>query len=219
MSKKIAIILSGCGFKDGSEIHESVLTLLSVVQQEATPLFFAPNVKQTTVTNHLSNDSSGESRNVLVESARIARGDIKDIKELSAKQADALILPGGFGAALNLCNFGQKGPDCNANPEVERVVKEFYAAKKPIGAICIAPALIAKVLGQNGIELTIGSDAQTAAALEKMGAKHVNKAVDEIHVDQSNKIVSTPAYMLAKNIAEVQAGVSKLVKQVIAWTS
>lgn len=215
MSKKIAIILSGCGHKDGAEIHESVLTLLAVVKAGATPLFYAPDVAQTTVTNHLTDGALGEQRNVLIESSRIARGDIKDLKNLKATQADAVIFPGGFGAALNLCNFAQKGPDCSVNPEAKRVIEEFYAAKKPIGAICIAPALVAKILGSKGVELTIGTDKGTAEAIQKLGAVHIDKPVTEIHVDAKNKIVSTPAYMLGQNIGEVETGITKLVNQVI----
>lgn len=216
MSKKIAIILAGCGVKDGSEIHESVLTLLSVVKEGGEPLFFAPDGDQTTVTNHLTNDSSGEKRSILAESARIARGEIKNIKELKTSSADAVIFPGGFGAALNLCDFAKKGADCAVNPEVERVIKEFYAAKKPLGFICIAPAIAAKVLGPYQVKLTIGTDAGTASALQKMGAVHENKPVGDICVDEKNRVVTTPAYMLAKNIVEAEAGISKLVKKIIS---
>lgn len=215
MSKKIAIILAGCGVKDGSEIHESVLTLLSVVKEGGEPLFFAPGGDQTTVTNHLTNDSSGEKRNMLIEAARIARGNIKNIKELKVTSADAVIFPGGYGAALNLCDFAKKGADCTVDPEVERVVKEFYAAKKPLGFICIAPAIAAKVLGPQKVKLTIGTDVGTASALQKMGAVHENHPVGDICVDEKNRVVSTPAYMLAQNIAEAEAGISKLVKKII----
>lgn len=215
MNKKIAVILAGCGFKDGSEIHESVLTLLHLVKQGATPMLFAPNEKQATVTNHLTGDAGGESRNILIESARIARGNIKDIKELKVTDADALVLPGGYGAALNLCDFAVKGVHCTVHPQVQRVVQEFYQAKKPIGAICIAPAIIGKVLGSYGIELTIGSDGGTAQALEKMGVKHVNTTVENFHWDSKNKIASTAAYMLAKNIAEAESGIAKLIQKVV----
>jgi len=215
MNKKVAVVLAGCGFKDGAEIHESVLTLLALVKQGADPICFAPNCDQTTVTNHLSGDSSGEKRNVLVESARIARGQIKNLTELTSSSADALIFPGGYGAALNLCNFAQKGAECSVHPEVARVVNEFHTAGKPIGFICIAPAIGAKVLGSQKVKLTIGNDAGTAALLEKLGAVHVNQSVEQALVDDKNKIVSTPAYMLAKNIAEADAGISALVNSVL----
>ncbi|MDC0357221.1 isoprenoid biosynthesis glyoxalase ElbB [Oligoflexia bacterium] len=216
MGKKIAVVLSGCGFKDGSEIHESVTTILAIVKAGAEPIFFAPDTNQAMVVNHVTGDTLGESRNVLSEAARIARGAIEDIKNLTAASADAVIFPGGFGAALNLCDFGKKGADCTVNPEVERVVKEFHGASKPLGLICIAPVIGAKVLGGVGVELTIGNDKGTAEALEKCGAKHVDCAVDDIHVDEKNRVVTTPAYMLAENIAQVDVGVSKLVNQIIA---
>lgn len=213
--KKVALILAGCGFKDGSEIHESVLTILHVVKNGAEPLFFAPDIPQKNTINHLTMDTQGEKRNVLVESARIARGQIKNIKELNATSADALILPGGFGAAMNLCNFGEKGADCEVNPEVARVIRDFFKANKPIGAICIAPAVMAKVLGDQKVELTIGTDEATAGKLTRMGAKHVIKQVDEIHIDKAHQIVSTPAYMLARNIKETEEGIAKLVQAVV----
>lgn len=213
--KKIAVVLSGCGFLDGAEIHESVVTLLHLYKNGAEPVCFAPNVTQRQVTNHLTKDQSSETRNVLVESARIARCEVTALDKLKASDFDAVIFPGGYGAALNLCDFGVKGPDCTLEPSVEKVLKDFHAAKKPIGLICIAPALGAKAFGSLGAELTIGNDAGTASALEKLGAKHVNKRVDEIHVDEANRIVSTPAYMLAKNIFEVELGVAKLVAQVL----
>lgn len=213
MSKKVAVILSGCGFKDGAEIHESVLTLLHLTKAGAVPLFFAPNINQTQVTNHLTGENTSEKRNVLVESARIARGQIEDVARLDASKADALIIPGGFGAALNLCDFAIKGADCTVNADVERVIKSFFAAKKPIGFICIAPALAAKVLGN--VKLTIGSDAGTAGALKTLGATHENTAVDQITVDDVNRVVSTSAYMCAANIAEADSGISKLVAQVL----
>lgn len=219
MVKKIAIVLSGCGVKDGSEIHESVLTLLAVVKAGATPLFFAPNASQTTVTNHLTGDSLGEKRNVLAESARIARGEIQDLTRLKASDADAVIFPGGFGAVLNLSDFAKAGPNCSVNAEVARVIQEFHAAKKPIGALCIAPALIAKVLGSKNVKLTVGTDVGTAQALEKMGATHENQPVTDICVDSANRIVSTPAYMLAKNIAEAEIGIMKLVGKIIEMVS
>jgi enhancing lycopene biosynthesis protein 2 len=215
MGQKIAIILSGCGVQDGSEIHEAVMTLLAVVKAGATPLFFAPDVPQRRVVNHLTKEPVNETRNVLVESARIARGEVKPLAKLTAGEADAVIFPGGFGAALNLCDFAEKGPDCAVNPDVARVVKEFHAAKKPIGALCIAPALLAKVLGAAGVQVTIGTDAATAAAISKTGANHVNKHVDEILIDEKNRVVTTACYMHAKNIAEVEVGASKVVEQIL----
>jgi enhancing lycopene biosynthesis protein 2 len=215
MTKKVAVVLSGCGFLDGSEIHETVVTLLHLYKNGAEPVCFAPNMNQRRVMNHLTKERSSETRNVLVEAARIARSEVSGLDKLKAADFDAVIFPGGYGAALNLCDFGVKGPDCTLEPAVENVLKDFHAAKRPIGLICIAPALGAKAFGSKGVELTIGSDPGTAGALEKLGAKHVNKRADEIHVDEINLVVSTPAYMLAKNIFEVEQGVAKLVVQVL----
>jgi enhancing lycopene biosynthesis protein 2 len=212
MTKKAAIVLAGCGVKDGSEIHEAVLALLGVVKAEAEPVFFAPSKPQTRVMNHLTLTEQKEERSMLVEAARIARGEIDDIKNLSAVDHDVLIFPGGLGAAVNLCNFAEKGSDCSVDPEVERVINEFHQAGKPIGFICIAPAIAARVLGKEGVEVTIGNDAATADKIGAMGAKHILKSsAADIHIDEKNKVVSTPAYMLAKNIAEAEAGISKLV--------
>ncbi len=213
--KKIGVVLSGCGVKDGSEIHEAVITLLAIDRAGVQAVFMAPNI-ELEVVNHLTNQPTGEKRNVLEESARIARGNIQDIAKIKASDIDALIFPGGLGAAKNLCNFASVGDKAKAHPEVERLVKEVYLAKKPIGAICIAPATIAAILGTEiHPTLTIGNDAGTAQALEKMGAQHENCPVREFYVDAKNKIVSTPAYMLAQRISEAAEGIEKLVKKVI----
>ncbi len=217
MAKKIGVVLSGCGVFDGSEIHESVLTLLALDRAGAKVLCMAPDVDQHHVINHLKGEEADEKRNVLVESARIARGNIEDIAGVRADDLDAVIFPGGFGAAKNLCTFAFDGPNATVNPEVERLIKEMFAARKPIGLICIAPAIGAKVLGDSGVELTIGNDAETAAGIEATGAKHVNCSVTETHEDPERKIVSTPAYMLGKGIGEVADGIEKLVRTVVSW--
>lgn len=214
--KKVGVVLSGCGVYDGSEIHEAVITLLALDKTKAQVICMAPDIAQLHVINHLKGEeSTGESRNVLVEAARIARGEIKDIKDFSANDIDALIFPGGFGAAKNLCDFALKGKDCMVNQKVERLVKEMHEAKKPMGFICIAPVIAAKVLGEHGPTLTIGSDEGTAAAIEAMGGKHVVKKVDEIEVCAGTRIVSTPAYMLGPGISDVAAGIEKLVYKVL----
>ncbi len=217
--KKVGVVLSGCGVYDGAEIHEAVLTLLTLGKTKAQVICMAPDISQLHVINHLKGEeSTGESRNVLVESARIARGEIKDMKDITADDIDALIFPGGFGAAKNLCDFALKGKDCMVNHEVERLVKEMYEAKKPMGFVCIAPVIAAKVLGAHGPTLTIGSDEQTAAAIEAMGGKHVAKAVGEIAVCEGTRVVSTPAYMLGPGITDVAAGIEKLVYKVLEMT-
>jgi enhancing lycopene biosynthesis protein 2 len=214
--KKVGVVLSGCGVYDGSEIHEAVITLLAIGKTKAQIICVAPDIAQLHVIDHLKGEeSASESRNVLVESARIARGDIKDIKDITAEDIDVLIFPGGFGAAKNLCDFAVKGKDCTVNLEVERLIKEMHAARKPMGFVCIAPVIAAKVLGEHTPTLTIGSDEATAAAIEAMGGKHVIRAVNEIAICEVNNVVSTPAYMLGPGIGDVAFGIELLVLKVL----
>lgn len=218
MAKRIGVILSGCGVYDGSEIHEAVITLLAIDRAGAEAVCMAPNIPQMHVINHLAGEPEpGETRNVLVESARIARGNIKDLANVQASDLDAVILPGGFGAAKNLCNFAVSGPDCEVNAEVARLIKEMHKAKKPIAAVCIAPAVLAKVLGDEGIsnKMTIGNDEGTAEALAKMGTEHIQCPVEEFIIDPGNKLVSSPAYMLAGSISEAAEGIEKTVQALI----
>ena len=215
MTKKIGVILSGCGHQDGAEIHESVVTLLALDRAGAEVLCMAPNIDQTKVVNHITGEALDETRNVMVEAARIARGAIVDIADVKGDSLDALILPGGFGAALNLSDFATKGPDATPHPEVARLVQEVHGAKKPIGAICIAPGVIAAVLGESAPKLTIGNDEGTAKAIDACGAKHTDCVVESIVVDADHKIVSTPAYMLGPNIRHVAAGIELLVAEVM----
>jgi enhancing lycopene biosynthesis protein 2 len=208
-SKKIAVVLSGCGVYDGAEIHESVFTLWAIAAAGAIYDIYAPDVQQHHVVNHLNGQEMSEHRNVLIESARIARGNIRPVSELNASNADAIMFPGGFGVAKNLCSFAFDGPECQVNPEIEKVVKDFYHAGKPIGALCISPVLITKILGHP--EVTIGNDPDTAQAIEKMGGKHVNTTHAEVIVDATNKIVSTPCYMLDANLLQIADGAKKAV--------
>lgn len=217
MSKKIAVILSGCGVYDGAEIHESVITLLRLDQRGAQVQCFAPNITQLHVINHLTGEEMPEARNVLVESARIARGNIKDIREASVEDFDALIVPGGFGSAKNLSNFAVEGAGCSVQPDVLALTEAFAEAGKPVGLICISPALAAKIYGP-GVTCTIGNDADTAAAMNKMGATHAECAVTDIVEDKARKLVSTPAYMLAQSISEAASGINKLVDRVLELT-
>jgi enhancing lycopene biosynthesis protein 2 len=216
MAKKIGVVLSGCGVMDGSEIHEAVLTLAAIDRAGAEAVCMAPNIRQRHVINHLTGEEAkGEVRNVLVESARIARGKIRDIAAVKAAEIDALIFPGGFGAAKNLSDYAFKGPECSVNSDVARLATEVHAAQKPIGVVCIAPVVAAKLFGGEHPQITIGTDKNTARDIEKMGAKHVACPVEEIVVDLERKVVSTPAYMLAKSIKDAAAGIEKLVTAVI----
>lgn len=214
--KKVAVILSGCGVFDGAEIHESVLVLLALDRANARVTCAAPDVPQHHVINHLTQQPApGESRNVLVESARIARGNIIPLQQLKVADLDAVILPGGFGAAKNLCSFALVGGNFEVNPEVARVVYEAHQAGKPIGFVCIAPAVCARLLGPDHVEFTIGTDAATAKALESAGGQHVPCNVFNVVVDKRHKVVTTPAYMLASRITEAEAGINKLVQAVL----
>jgi len=215
MTLRVGVILSGCGFQDGAEIHESVLTLLALDRAGAKVRCFAPNVPQARVVDHLTGKESKETRNVLVESARIARGKVEDVAKARAADLDALVLPGGFGAAFNLSDFARKGKDATVHPEVARIVREMHAAKKPIGAICIAPAVVAKVLGGSHPTLTIGNDRGTAAAIEGCGARHEDCPVESFVVDEGQRIVSTPAYMLGPDIRHVAEGIERAVRAVV----
>lgn len=216
MAKKVGVILSGCGVWDGAEIHESVVTLLALDRHGAEAVICAPNAPQMHVVNHLTGQvAEGETRNVLVESARIARGAIRDVADVAAAELDALILPGGFGAAKNLCDFAVAGSECSVHPQVARLVRQVHALGKPVAAVCIAPALLARVLGEEGPELTIGTDADTASALESMGAKHVACPVREVVIDERRKLISTPAYMLAGRISEAADGIERTVAKLL----
>ncbi len=212
---KIGVILSGCGVKDGSEIHEAVLTLLALDKNGAEAVCMAPSMDQADVVDHLAGKPTGETRNVLVESARIARGAIKNIRDVKASDIDAVILPGGFGAAKNLSTFAKDGAGCSVQEDVAAILKDMRKAGKPIGALCIAPAVLAKALGEEKPTLTIGDDAATAGALEAMGAQHSNCAVSDIVLDREHQIVTTPAYMLAKSISQVADGAEKLVLEIL----
>jgi enhancing lycopene biosynthesis protein 2 len=214
--KTVGVVLSGCGFLDGAEIHEATLTLLALDRAGATIKCMAPNVDQMHVVDHTASaPAEGQTRNVLLESARIARCEIDDIATVKADDLDALVFPGGFGAAKNLSTFAVDGPGCTINQDVDQLIKAMNLAGKPLGFICIAPALAAKSLGELTPTLTIGNDEETAGALEALGAQHQVCAVDEVAVDERLKIISTPAYMLGPSIAHVAKGIDKLVDEVL----
>ena len=213
--KKVAVVLSGCGVKDGSEIHEATLTLLHISQAGAEYRCFAPNRPLPETINHISGQSGGYERNMMLESARIARGEIEPVENLDEADFDALIFPGGLGAAKNLSTWFSKGAEGEVLPEVAQVIRDFKDAGKPQGFICIAPNLAALVLGKDRVRLTIGNDPATAQAIEQTGAVHVNQGVKDVEIDRNLKIVSTPAYMLGPTIADVNEGIGKLVRAVL----
>lgn len=213
-SPRVAVILSGCGVYDGSEIHEAVVTLLTLSRAGASVRCAAPDKPQMHVVNHLTGEvAPGETRNVLVEAARIARGDIVPLSEVRAADFDAVFMPGGFGAAKNLSDFAVKGADGTADPELVRVLREFHEAGKPIGAVCIAPVILVMALGEGAV--TIGEDPGTAAAIESLGGRHLACPVTEMIVDEERKLVTAPAYMLDASLAEVAEGIEKAVQAVL----
>lgn len=212
--KKIAVVLAGCGVYDGSEIHEATLTMLAIAKAGAFYTLFAPDTNQYHVINHLTGEVMPETRNVLVESARIARGNIKNLKEYKAADYDAIVFPGGFGAAKNLSTFAFDGPDCTVNADIETAVKATAIAQKPIGALCIAPAVITKILGK--VDVTIGNDSGTASAIEAMGGKHIPTTHGEVVIDRNYKVVTTPCYMLDATIDQIESGARNVIKTILA---
>ncbi len=222
---RVAVVLSGCGVFDGSEIHEAVGVLMHLSRAGAEVECFAPDIAQMHVVDHLAGaPAQGQSRNVLHESARIARGKIKPLATLHARDFDAVFFPGGFGAAKNLCDFAIKGSACAVEPQTERVIKEFHKAGKPIGMCCIAPAIAARVLGTNavggggpGCSVTIGNDPATAKAIAEMGSRNISKPVTEALVDEKNNLITAPAYMYGDApIHQVFEGIGRMVEQALA---
>ena len=214
--KKFAVVLSGCGVYDGAEIHEATLTMLAIAKAGASYTIFAPNINQHHVINHLTGQEMPETRNVLVESARIARGKIEDLKDYNAANFDAIVFPGGFGAAKNLSSLAFDGPDCTVNEDVASAVKATAEAGKPIGALCIAPAVIAKILGK--VDVTIGNDTGTANAIEAMGGKHIPTTHGEIVIDRNYKVVTTPCYMLDATIDQIETGAKNVIKTILSMS-
>jgi enhancing lycopene biosynthesis protein 2 len=212
-AKKFAVVLAGCGVYDGAEIHEATLTLLAIDRHLIEYQCFAPDINQAHVVNHLTGKEMKETRNALAESARIARGKIKPLSLFNEKEFDAVIFPGGFGVAKNLCTFAFDGVKCSVNNDVQKVIKSMHSAGKPIGALCISPVLITKVLGD--IKVTIGNDPETAAAIRAMGGQHVNSAPGEVIVDQKNKIATSACYMLDSSISQVAEGAENVVKAIL----
>ncbi|KAJ8404613.1 hypothetical protein AAFF_G00334760 [Aldrovandia affinis] len=221
MGKRVAVVLAGCGVFDGSEIHEASAVLVHLSRCEANVKMFAPNVEQMHVVDHLKGAPTEEKRNVLVESARLARGEIQDLSQLDVKELDAIIFPGGFGVAKNLCTWAVQGKDCSVNEQVKAALQAFHGEGKPIGLCCISPVLAAKVFP--GCEVTVGHEEDdrapdvpgTAGAITQLGCKHFCKNVDETHVDEKNKIVTTCAFMCKAPLHEIFDGIGAMVRDVL----
>ncbi|CNL58628.1 isoprenoid biosynthesis glyoxalase ElbB [Yersinia aldovae] len=215
--KTVGVVLSGCGVYDGAEIHESVLTILALDRAGARVLFFAPDKPQLHVINHFNGEVVAQERNVLVESARIARGQIAPLCDADSNRLDALIVPGGFGSAKNLSDFAIQGPECVIDPDLVKLTQSMHKSGKPIGFMCISPVMLPKLLGKP-VRLTIGNDPDTIEAIEIMGGEHIICPADDVVVDAENKVVTTPAYMLAGSISEAAKGIDKLVTKVLDLT-
>ena len=211
--KKFAVILAGCGVYDGAEIHEATMTLYAIMNNGCEYEIFAPDIKQHHVINHITGEEMNEERNLLIEAARIARGDIHPMSKFDAEKYDAIIFPGGFGVAKNICDFAFNGINCVVNKEIEDSIRKMHKLNKPIGALCISPVVLAKVLGD--VELTIGMDQETAEAVQNMGAQHKNTDNGEIVIDRNNKIVTNPCYMLDANILHIAEGANNVVKAML----
>jgi enhancing lycopene biosynthesis protein 2 len=216
MAARVGVVLSGCGVFDGSEIHEAVSILVALDKRGAQITCIAPNLSAD-ATNHLTKRPAASKRNVLEEAARIARGNIRDLAAFKATDLDALVFPGGFGAAKNLCSFATDGPNCTVHPDVERLVSEMVKAGKPIGLACIAPVLAARILGKAGLKprLTIGSDKGTADAINSMGGQHQITGPADVCVDEANRLVTTPCYMNNVGPWVVFQGADKMVEEVL----
>lgn len=213
--KKIAVILHGCGVNDGTEIHEAVCTMLGLQRHGAELSYFAPDLPQARVVNHLTDEVVESERSMLQEAARIARGDIKVWTQCVADDFDGLVIPGGTGTAFNLCDFAMAGENMKVHDHLSKLLVDFQKKGKPIGAVCIAPVIVAKVFGEQGVKVTIGTDEGVASKVKAMGAVHVDCEVDDCVVDETLKIVTTPAYMLGKNAFEISKGIGKLADELL----
>ncbi|HEY5581420.1 MAG TPA: isoprenoid biosynthesis glyoxalase ElbB [Rhodoferax sp.] len=218
---KIAVLLAGCGHLDGSEVREAVLTLLALDQHGAAFQCIAPNAPQFHVINHITGEPvAGAQRNILEESSRIARlGQCLDLAQAKVADYDALVMPGGYGVAKNHCSFAFKGADADVRPDVAAFVRGFFEAKKPVGAICIAPALVALVLHQayDSAALTLGNDAGVAAAMLQLGQQYQSTPnARAIIIDEAHKLVTTPAYMFDDaRLSDVFVGIERCVAEVL----
>ena len=219
MKAQVGVILCGSGYLDGSEIQESVFTLYFLERSGAKVQCYAPDRDQLHVVNHLTGESTGESRNALVESARIARGQVQALEKANIRELDALVLPGGYGAAKNLSSFAKDGGAGTVDVHLQKLLRDALSAKKPIVSICISPAIVALALQKEstGLSLTIGHDEATANAIEQLGSQHVSCPVKEIVVDEKNRMISTPAYMIGSGPAEVAAGIESAINKLMIW--
>lgn len=211
--KKFAVVLAGCGVFDGAEITEAVLTLLAIDRAGASFQCFAPDIEQYHVIDHLKGQPSSEKRNVLTEAARIARGSVRPMSDFNASGFDALIFPGGFGAAKNLCTWAWEGDSARVNEEVEKAVLAMYSQGKPIGAMCIAPVILAMIF--KDATLTTGKDPASGGFIEKKGSRYVETGHGEVVIDKENNLFTTPCYMLDASISQIAEGTQNIVNEML----
>lgn len=217
---KVAVLLAGSGHVDGAEIREAVLALLALDQHGAESQCLAPDAAQAEVVDHATGAKAGAGRNILAEASRIARaGQCLDLAQADPAGYDALILPGGAGVAKNFCTFARDGARATVRPDVAAFIRAFFEAGKPVGAICIAPALVALVLRGmgRGASLTLGDGAGTAGAVAELGSSHLAVAGSrEIVIDEAMKLVTTPAYMFGEaRLSDVWTGIERCVAEVL----
>ncbi len=211
--KKFAVILAGCGVFDGAEIHEATLSMYSIMKNGAVYEIFAPDIKQHHVINHITGEEMNEERNVLIESARIARGKISPMSAFDPEDFDAILFPGGFGAAKNLSSFAFQGAEGHIQVSIKKAIQDMNRLGKPIGALCISPVLIAQSL--ENVDLTIGSDPGTVEAIVKLGAKHIVTSHGEVIHDKKTNVFTSPCYMLDATILDIATGADNIIKAIL----
>jgi enhancing lycopene biosynthesis protein 2 len=222
---KIGVLLSGCGVYDGAEIHESVLTLLAIEEAGAKAVCLSVNKNQHHVVNHLTGEEMLENRNMIIESARIARGAVHDISTYDISQVDALVIPGGFGSAKNFSTWAFDGPTGTILPEIKHLIQKFISNKKPIAALCVSPVVLALAMGDSELHptMTLGSDQEKSpydiqafsAGMERKGVQTEMKTIREISVDETLNIVSAPCYMMEASVLEIRTNISQAIQALI----
>lgn len=222
---KIGVLLHGSGVYDGTEIQEAVLSLLAIRELGHEYICLAPDIQQHHVINHTNGEEMSERRNVLVESARIARGEIEALTLSHVDKIDALVLPGGFGTAKNFTKWAFSGPDGEIDPLVRDFLRSVIKQAKPIAALCMSPTTVAKALQDTGVKSTLSVGSNEAASpydidaisggMEVAGARVEMKTVEEVSVDVENKIVCAPCYMMEADILQIRSNIYQAVKKMI----
>jgi enhancing lycopene biosynthesis protein 2 len=222
---KIGVLLSGCGVYDGAEIQETVFALLAIEELGAEAICLSVNKNQHHVVNHLTGEEMPESRNMLVEAARIARGAVHDISTFDNTQIDALVIPGGFGSAKNFTTWAFEGPNGSILPEIKELIQQCISDKKPIAALCVSPVIVGLALNQSDLQatMTLGTDKEKSpyeinafsSGLSQTGVQVEMKTIREIALDEKLKIVSAPCYMMDASIVEIRTNIQQAMQALI----